>query len=143
MQVHVDPPLIPLTKNKNYQKLDNYFVKIKLHVDPTSEKSDLYEFKIYLFDNGDPKEFLLFIRYFNMNIDASGTLMAGANIQYVHMLVGGEALHQCDALFAEVEDATPVTLEYIILSLGTLFSLLMSCLSKSVQFAAESGSHAD
>ena len=31
-----------------------------------SQKSDLYEFKSALFDNGDPEEFLLFIRNFNM-----------------------------------------------------------------------------
>ena len=29
---------------------------------PTSENSELYEFKMALFDNGDPEEFLLFIR---------------------------------------------------------------------------------
>ena len=40
---------------------DKYFVKIKLCRDLTSEKSDLYEFKMALFNNGKPEEFLLYI----------------------------------------------------------------------------------
>ena len=45
-----------------------------------SEKSDLYEFNLTLFDNGDPEEFLLFVRKFNMNLKASQMLQAGAKI---------------------------------------------------------------
>ena len=44
-------------KSNNYDKLDKYFVKIKLRRYPTSEKSDLYEFKMALFHNGDPEDF--------------------------------------------------------------------------------------
>ena len=33
-------------KSKNYEKPGKYFVRIKLLRDTTSEKSDLYEFKI-------------------------------------------------------------------------------------------------
>ena len=62
-------------------------VKIKLRRDPKSENSDLYKLKMALFDNGDSEEFLLFIRDFNMNIEASGTLMARTNIQYLHMIL--------------------------------------------------------
>ena len=35
------------------QQIGKKCVKIKLHRDPTSQKSDLYEFKMALFDNGD------------------------------------------------------------------------------------------
>ena len=51
--MHVEPPPIPLIKSKNYDKSDKYFVKINLRSDPTSQESDLYEFKMSLFDNGD------------------------------------------------------------------------------------------
>ena len=51
--MHENPPLIPLIKIKIDDKSDTYFVKIKLRRDPTSEKLDLYEFKMTLFDNGD------------------------------------------------------------------------------------------
>ena len=54
-----------------------------------SEKSDLYELKTDLFDNGDPEEFLLFIRNFKITLEASGTLKYGANIQYLRTLVHG------------------------------------------------------
>ena len=41
VQIHVEPPPIPLTKGKNDAKSENDCVKIKLCKDPTSEKSDL------------------------------------------------------------------------------------------------------
>ena len=48
-------------------------MKVKLCRDPTSEKLDLYEFKIVLLDNRKPEEFLLFMRNFKMIVDASRT----------------------------------------------------------------------
>ena len=50
-----------INKSKNYMKAERDCVKIKLRRDPTSEKSDLYEFKMDLFDNGDLEEFLFFV----------------------------------------------------------------------------------
>ena len=38
VQVHVDPPLIPLIKSKNNEKLDKDCVKIKLRRYPTPQK---------------------------------------------------------------------------------------------------------
>ena len=57
-QPHVDPPPIPLIKIEHDNKSDKYFVKIKICKDPMSSSSDLYEFNMALFDNGDPEEFL-------------------------------------------------------------------------------------
>ena len=51
----MNPTSFTLIKSKNDTKVGKYFVKNKLCRDPTSEKSDLYEFKIALFDNGDPE----------------------------------------------------------------------------------------
>ena len=53
IQVQMDPPTTPLIKGKNDEKPDKQFVKIRLRRDPTSKKSDLYEFKMALFDNGE------------------------------------------------------------------------------------------
>ena len=75
--------------------------------DTTSHKSDPHEFKMALFDNGELEYFLLFIRNLNMNIEASGTLVAGTNIQYIHTLVHIEALRQFDTLSDEVGVTTP------------------------------------
>ena len=68
-----------------------YFVKLKLRRDPTSSMLDLYDFKMSLFDNGEPEEFLLFVRNFNMTLAESGTLEAGAKIPYLCTLVCREA----------------------------------------------------
>ena len=89
----LDPPPIPLIKSRKYYKSDKDFVNLKLCRDPTSENSDLCEFKIALFKNGDPEEFLLFICNFNMNLEAS---------RYPRRLVCGEALHQFDTLSSDV-----------------------------------------
>ena len=40
-------------------KSEKYHVKIKLHINPTSKKSDMHEFRIDFFEIGDMKGFLL------------------------------------------------------------------------------------
>ena len=40
VQVHVDPPPIPLIKGKKDEIKDTYFVKVKLRRDTTSQKLD-------------------------------------------------------------------------------------------------------
>ena len=52
VQVHTGPPLIQLFKSNSDDKLDKDCVKIKLRRDPTSQKMDLYEFKMALVYNG-------------------------------------------------------------------------------------------
>ena len=86
-----------------------------------SEKSDLYEIKMALFDNGEPEELLLFICNFCMTLEASGTLKAGAKIQYLCTLVHGEALRQFETLSDYVGIAISETLTYIILVFGTYY----------------------
>ena len=50
-QVHVKALPIPLLKVISGGKSDKDIIILKLRRDPTSRTSDLYEFKIYLFDN--------------------------------------------------------------------------------------------
>ena len=57
VEVHVEPSPIPPIKSRNYKISDKYCVEIKLHQDLTSQKLDLYEFKMALFDKGKAKEF--------------------------------------------------------------------------------------
>ena len=51
---HAEPTPILLIKENHNGKSEKYFVKIKLHRYPTLSTSDLYEFRIYLSDNGEP-----------------------------------------------------------------------------------------
>ena len=67
--------------------MDKYGVKMKLHRDPTSEKSDLFEFKMDLFDNINPEDFLLFVQNFQMYLGASGVLTACSKTYYLSMHV--------------------------------------------------------
>ena len=50
---HVEPPLIPLTKETSNDNSYGYYVKLKLHIYHTSSTSELYEFRMSLFDHGD------------------------------------------------------------------------------------------
>ena len=100
---HIESPPIPLIKENHDGKSDKDFVKIKQRRDPTPSTSDLYEFKMYLFDNGDLEEILLFIRNFNMTLSASEKLEAGAKYQYFCTLFRAEALRQFDSLSSDVE----------------------------------------
>ena len=54
---HIEPPPIPLIQETHNGKSCKDFVKLKLRRDPTLSTSDLYEFKMALFDNGDPGDF--------------------------------------------------------------------------------------
>ena len=117
-QAHVEPPPITLIKVAYYGKSEKYFVKMKLCGYPTSSTSDLYEFRMSLFDNGDPEEFLLFVRNFNMTLVASEKLEMGVKVQYLHTLVCGEALCQFGLLYSDVESIGTLTLDYIIKSLA-------------------------
>ena len=89
-------------QSKHGDKLDKEFVRLKFCRDPTSEKSDPYDFKMTLFDNEDPEEFSLFVLSFNMTLPASETLETAAKVQYLCMLVCGESLSQFDLLYADV-----------------------------------------
>ena len=86
--MHVETPLTPLIKSKNNNKTDKYFVNF-FKRDPTSGNLDLNKFKMTLFDNGEPGEFLLFIHNFNMTLKASGTLKSDVKIKYLCVLVRG------------------------------------------------------
>ena len=69
--LHAETPPTPMIKIKHNDKSEKGFVRIKLRRDTTSQKLDLYELKMALFGNGDPEEFLLFVRNFNMTLEAS------------------------------------------------------------------------
>ena len=94
----MEPNPIPLIKSKNDEKPDKDCVQIKFCRYPTSENSELYEFKMAPFDNGNPVEFLLFIRSFQITIEASVRLSTSTKTQYLCTLVRGEALLQIDML---------------------------------------------
>ena len=130
VEVHLDPPLIPLTKIKNNENSDKDCVKIKLRRNPTTQKLDLYQFKMIFFDNGYPEEFFYLIRNFNMTIEASGMLVDGLKIQYLCTLVCVEELRQFDIFYDEVGSTTSENLKSNILGLG-MYSFFCECAVKT------------
>ena len=99
-------------------------MKLKLCIDPTYGMSDLYEFRMSLFDNGKPEEFLSFVRNFQTTLAAMGTLETEAKVHYLHMLVFGEALNQFDLLSADMENMdTSLDVDYLLKGLAWYFSM--------------------
>ena len=107
----MEPLPIPLIKEMYNGKSDGDFVQLKFLRYPTSSMSYLYEFKISLFEHGDPEKFLLFIRDFNMTLVATETLEMDAKIWYLCTLVRGEALLQFDLLSADVENTETLNVD--------------------------------
>ena len=105
--MHVKPPPIPLIKSKNGEKSGRDCVKNKCIRYSTLAKSDLYEFKMTLFNNVNLEELLLFIRNLQTTLEASGTVAAGAKIRYLRTMIHGEALSQLDTFSAESVSNTP------------------------------------
>ena len=73
---------------------------------------------MFLFDNGEPEDFLLFVRNFNMTLAASGTLEAGTKVHCLRTLVRGEALCQFDSLSDDVEGTENLNIDDIIKGLA-------------------------
>ena len=94
----LEPLPIPLIKETYTGKSDGDYVKLKLHRYPTSGTLEIYEFMMSLFDHGNPEEFLLFVRNFEMTLAATGMLEMKAKVHYLRMLVRGGALRQFDLL---------------------------------------------
>ena len=89
VKIQLEPSLILIIKQNNDKKLETYSVKVKLRKDSTSETSNLYRFKMTMFDNGEPKELLLFERKFHAMTEALGIITANANLQYIQNLLHG------------------------------------------------------
>ena len=50
---HVDTPPVPFIKETSTSKSDVDYVKLNMRRDPTSSTSDIYEFRMSLFDHDD------------------------------------------------------------------------------------------
>ena len=74
--------------------------------------------KISLFYNGEPKEFLLFVKTIIMKLDDSGMFVANAKVQYLCTILSGEALWWFNTLFGQLGSTTITHLNRVVLGLG-------------------------
>ena len=99
---HIELPPIPLVKEMSNSKSDGDYVKLNLRRYPKPSMSNLYEFRMSLFDHGKPEKFILFVTNFQTTLAATGTLQTEAKVQYFCTLVRGEELRQFDLFSDEV-----------------------------------------
>ena len=83
----MEPPWIPIIKEMFNDNSDEYFVEIKFCRYTTFSTLELFDFILSLFDHGNPEEFILFVRNFNMILSETGMLEMDAKIQYLRTLV--------------------------------------------------------
>ena len=90
-----------------------------MHRDPTSENSDLYEFKIALFDKGGLEELLLFVKNYKMMLEDLETLPVNMKLHYIFTILCSEALFKFNTLSTQVGSITTTNFNQGILGLGT------------------------
>ena len=84
IQVHFEPPPIHIIRcDPERNKPKAGFIKVKLRINPTSAISNIKEYKMALFENSEPEELPLFVRYFQNNIKATGSTPAADKIQFL------------------------------------------------------------
>ena len=89
IQVNVNPPPIYLIIWYIERKTEKYFIKIKLHRNYTSVMSDVYEYKMTLFENWEPEEFLQMIWNYETSIRSPGDTSETGKNQYLSTLLHG------------------------------------------------------
>ena len=118
VQIYVDSPLTPWIKSKIDLMIEDY-AKIKLCRNPTSEKLDIYEFKLALFDNDDPKWLLFCVWGIKKMLEAPGMLAANVKLQYLYTQWYIKALRKFETLYVQIRSMTMKHLNQVILGLGT------------------------
>ena len=78
--MHFDPSTTPLIKIKLDLKTERDYVKTKFHRNHILEKSYMHEFKMALFEKGNPEELILFVPNFRKTLEASVTIASEANL---------------------------------------------------------------
>ena len=86
---------------------------------PTSATSDIYRYKMALFENGQLDEFLLFVQYLQNTIDTIRVKLAAENIQYMRKLLCEKGLCEFETPSGTTSFTTNVNQNQIILGLGT------------------------
>ena len=81
----------------------------------------MYEFKIDLFDNSEPEEFLFFVQKFKITLEDFRMLADNANLKYICTVLRGKAICLFDTLFVQVGSTTTTHLNQVLFGLGTYF----------------------
>ena len=81
----------------------------------------MYEFKMALFKNGNPEEFLPFVKNLKMTNERSGMLAAKAKLWYLRTILCGKVLRKFETLCLQIGSTTMMYLNQAILGLGKYF----------------------
>ena len=96
MQACIDPPPILLIKlGVDYDRTTHI---IKIRINPSSVASETYNVNMNTFDYCQPEEFLSLLRNYNIVTDGTGTTTPYGCINYLRMMLCGQALREYDKL---------------------------------------------
>ena len=117
VRIHADSPPTPLIKIEIGKNSEKYYIKIKLCRNPMLEACNMYELKMALFENEEPKYFLLFQWTYHMMFGEPGNITVGIKIQYLHNVIRGEELHELKTLCKKIGNSNNTHIKHIILGL--------------------------
>ena len=85
------------------EKVEDYNIfEIKMHQDPASATSEIYNLKFATFENGKLKKILQMMKDFKTVTDGTGTISATSDIPFLHNILCGEDLRAFDDLAGQV-----------------------------------------
>ena len=88
----MNPPLIMLIKLKLEEERASNIIKIKMRRNLASATSDTYKLGTATFKNGQPEQFLAILKNFKIKINGKETTSIYGQINYIRMMLHGEAL---------------------------------------------------
>ena len=100
IQSHVEPPYITLVNNG--VGANNYYsgcIRVNNFINSASYASNNYLYKLELFENVEPEEFLPFVRGYWNTLEATGKMPFIGQFQYLRTLIRVESLHHFETLF--------------------------------------------
>ena len=113
VQVRIKPMPIHLIRSVTEKVEDYNIFKIKMHQDPASATSEIYNLKFATFENGKLKKILQMMKDFKTATDGTGTMSATVKTNFLRTMLRGEALREFNALAYQVGSTTKDHLKLI------------------------------
>ena len=112
-QARIEPPPIPFENSKEEIEHKSHIVKVSMRHNPTSLGSEIYKFKMTIFENDQTEELLQFLKNFKKAVNGTCNTAVIGRIYYLQILIRGEVLREFDILSRKKNSTTSAQLKEI------------------------------
>ena len=98
MQARIETPRVPLVKLKLEDERTTRIIKFKMQRNSSSAASETYNINMTTFNDSKPEEFLALLKNFKIVIYGTGTTTLSGRINYLLIILCGQALMEFDKL---------------------------------------------